>query len=226
MSKKTTDSTKAQVHVHSLRDMGNRFISAWKRAEKGVPVNETHITFLDIDAMVSTMSPRRLELLRYVRQNEVNNTRELDAAIGRHYKNVHQDVAALEAVGLLVLDGRKLSAPWDEVRKRRRVGSIPARTGGLGCGPAGTRCAEACAVLALATRAVASTARCSWVAGLCRRLAGFGLLALGSRLLAAGRVGCLVGTARRGFRHRCGARLDLGHGSTCGQQGCHGEVGQ
>lgn len=116
MSKKTTDNTKVQVHVDSLRDMGNRFVSAWKRAEKGEAVNETHITFLDIEAMVSTMSPRRLELLRYVRQNEVSNTRELAAAIGRDYKNVHQDVAALEAVGLLVRDGRKLSAPWDEVQ--------------------------------------------------------------------------------------------------------------
>lgn len=99
MSKKTTNNTKVQVHVDSLRDMGNRFISAWKRAEQGEAVNETHITFLDIDAMVSTMSPRRLALLRYVRQNEVSNTRELAAAIGRDYKNVHQDVAALDGVG-------------------------------------------------------------------------------------------------------------------------------
>jgi predicted transcriptional regulator len=105
-----------RLHMDSLKDMGSRFTSAWKRAEQGEAVNETHITFLDIEAMVSTMSPRRLELLRYVRQNEVGNTRELAAAIGRDYKNVHQDVAALEAVGLLVRDGRKLSAPWDEVQ--------------------------------------------------------------------------------------------------------------
>ena len=66
--------------------------------------------------MVATLSPRRLELLRYVRQHGASNTRELSAAIGRDYKNVHQDVAALEAVGLLLRDGRKLSAPWDEAQ--------------------------------------------------------------------------------------------------------------
>lgn len=107
---------KVQVHVDSLQDMGKRFVSAWKRAEMGEPINETHITFLDVEAMVATLSPRRLELLRFVRQHGASNTRELSAAIGRDYKNVHQDVAALEAVGLLLRDGRKLSAPWDEVQ--------------------------------------------------------------------------------------------------------------
>jgi predicted transcriptional regulator len=42
--------------------------------------------------------------------------RELAQALGRDYKNVHQDVSILEATGLLVRDGRKLSAPWDELQ--------------------------------------------------------------------------------------------------------------
>lgn len=117
MSNKTPNgAAKVQVHVDSLQDMGKRFVSAWNRAEKGEPVSETHITFLDVEAMMAAMSPRRLELLRYVRQHGATNTRELATAIGRDYKNVHQDVAALEAVGLLLRDGRKLSAPWDEVQ--------------------------------------------------------------------------------------------------------------
>ena len=41
---------------------------------------------------------------------------ELANALGRDYKNVHQDVAVLEATGLLIREGRKLSAPWDELR--------------------------------------------------------------------------------------------------------------
>lgn len=125
MSSKTPkQATKVQVHVDSLQDMGKRFVSAWKRAEQGAPVDETHITFLDVEAMVATLSPRRLELLRHVRQHGAANTRELAMAIGRDYKNVHQDVAALEAVGLLLRDGRKLSAPWDEVQAS--VALVPA----------------------------------------------------------------------------------------------------
>lgn len=104
------------VHAGTLPDMGKRFADAWQRAERGEPVQETHATFLDLEAMLSTLSQRRLDLLRHVRQHGATNTRELAAALGRDYKNVHQDVAALEAVGLLVRDGRKLTAPWDEVQ--------------------------------------------------------------------------------------------------------------
>ncbi len=107
---------KVQVHVGSLRDMGQRFIGAWNKAAKGGRVNETHVTFLDLRTMLETLSPKRLELLTHVRQHGADNVKELAIQIGRDYKNVHQDVAALEAAGLLLRDGRKLSAPWDEVQ--------------------------------------------------------------------------------------------------------------
>ena len=42
--------------------------------------------------------------------------RDLAGSLGRDYKNVHQDVSALEAGGLLVRDGRRLTAPWNEVQ--------------------------------------------------------------------------------------------------------------
>ena len=107
---------KVQVNVGSLADMGKRFISAWKQAEAGEIVNQTHITFLDIQTMFETLSPRRLDLLRYVRQHGAGNVRELAQTLGRDYKNVHQDVATLQSAGLLMRDGRKLTAPWDELQ--------------------------------------------------------------------------------------------------------------
>jgi predicted transcriptional regulator len=107
---------KIQVNVGSLADMGERFAQAWNRAAAGEAVDETHVTFLSIQTMLETLSPRRLDLLRHVRQHGANNVRELAQALGRDYKNVHQDVAVLEATGLLIRDGRKLSAPWDELQ--------------------------------------------------------------------------------------------------------------
>jgi predicted transcriptional regulator len=109
-------SGKVNVHIGSLKNMGERFVSAWHRAERGQRVRESHITFLDLETMLAALSPRRLELLRHVRQHGAASTRELAAALGRDYKNVHQDVSALELAGLLERDGRRLSAPWDEVR--------------------------------------------------------------------------------------------------------------
>ena len=107
---------KVHVHVGRLGDMGRRFVGAWHRAAAGELVDESHITFLDLQAMLETLSPRRLELLRHVRQHGAASVRELATALERDYKNVHQDVIALESGGLLVRDGRRLTAPWNEVQ--------------------------------------------------------------------------------------------------------------
>ena len=114
--KKMGTTHKVQVNVGSLSDMGKRFANAWNRAAAGEQIEETHVTFLNVQTMIDTLSPRRLELLRHVRQHGASSTRELALALGRDYKNVHQDVAVLESTGLLIREGRKLSAPWDELR--------------------------------------------------------------------------------------------------------------
>ena len=46
----------------------------------------------------------------------MGNVRELAQALGRDYKNVHGDVAILETAGLLVREGGKLTAPWEQVQ--------------------------------------------------------------------------------------------------------------
>ena len=107
---------KVQVTVGSLADMGKRFAGAWNRAAAGEQVDETHVTFLDVQTLLDTLSPRRLELLRFVRQHGAGNVRLLAQAWQRDYKSVHQDVATLEAAGLLLREGRKLTAPWDELQ--------------------------------------------------------------------------------------------------------------
>jgi predicted transcriptional regulator len=107
---------KVQIHVDGLKEMESRFIQAWHRAEAGEDVQENHVTFLDMQALLDALTPRRLELLRHVRQHAVANTKELSEVLGRNYKNVHQDVVILEGAGLLVREGRKLYAPWDELQ--------------------------------------------------------------------------------------------------------------
>jgi len=107
---------KVQLSVGSLADMGKRFSGAWNRAVVGEQVSESHVTFLDVQTMIDALSPRRLELLRHVRQHGAGNVRALALALGRDYKNVYQDVSLLESAGLLLREGRKLTAPWDELQ--------------------------------------------------------------------------------------------------------------
>ena len=107
--------SKVTLHVGSISDMGRRFTNAWNRAASGKKVDETHVTFLDLQTLLETLSLRRLELLKYVHQHGAENVKQLAAALKRDYKNVHQDVAVLESAGLLLRDGRSLSAPWSEL---------------------------------------------------------------------------------------------------------------
>jgi predicted transcriptional regulator len=79
-------------------------------------VRTTPFVFPSLQLMLETLSPKRLELLTHVRQHGADNVKELAASKGRDFKNVHQDVAALESAGLLLRDGRKLSAPWNELQ--------------------------------------------------------------------------------------------------------------
>ena len=100
----TTNKIQIQIDVGSLADMGKRFAGAWNRAALGEAVSETHVTFLNLQTMLDALSPRRLGLLRHVRQHGAANVRELATALERDYKNVHQDVVMLEVAGLLLRD--------------------------------------------------------------------------------------------------------------------------
>lgn len=113
---------KLQAHVGTLADMGQRFASAWNRAAAGETVNETHVTFLALQSMLDTLTPKRLELLRHLHQHGADSVRSLASTLGRDYKNVHEDVATLEAVGLIRREGRKLTAPWSEIQATMVLG--------------------------------------------------------------------------------------------------------
>ena len=108
--------SKVQVHVDGVLAMGRRFVGCMApgRKRRGHVRDACDLPRPGVDA--GGTSPRRLELLRHVRQHGAASVRGLAAALGRDYKNVHQDVAALELAGLLVRDGRKLTAPWDELQ--------------------------------------------------------------------------------------------------------------
>ncbi len=48
-----------QVHIGVAEDMGRRFVEAWHRAERGEPVNETHVTFRDLETLLAAQPERR-----------------------------------------------------------------------------------------------------------------------------------------------------------------------
>ncbi len=107
--------SKVQVHVDSLEDMGKRFVSAWKRAEAGERVDEQHITFFNLEALLGTLSPKRLALLKAVRRSSHPSVASLARHLARDYKRVHKDVDALVTAGLLVRDDQGIHTEFDEL---------------------------------------------------------------------------------------------------------------
>ena len=66
--------------------------------------------------MLQALTPRRLELLRKLHDDGPEIVRALAKKLMRDYKNVYNDVRALERVGLISRTAdKRLSAPWDRV---------------------------------------------------------------------------------------------------------------
>jgi predicted transcriptional regulator len=106
---------KVRLHVESLEESGRRFIDAWHRAESGERVQKEHLSFESLEGLLATLSPKRLELVRFVRRRPNLSIAAVARALGRDYKRVHGDVRALEMAGLLEEDEAGLRAPYSGV---------------------------------------------------------------------------------------------------------------
>ncbi len=106
------------VGVAGARKVSAGFVEAWKRAEQGLsaegPINRLH--FEDMATLFQYLSPKRFELLQYLRSSGPLSIRKLAAELHRDYKNVHTDVKELLQVGLIELtDEQLLCVPWDAI---------------------------------------------------------------------------------------------------------------
>ena len=110
---------KVRVHVESLVESGRRFVDAWHRAERGELTQENaerHVGFETFETCSRIVTPKRLELLRHVHRHSARSIRALAIALGRDYRRVHEDVAALVEAGLLDRDESGLHADYEAVK--------------------------------------------------------------------------------------------------------------
>jgi predicted transcriptional regulator len=99
-------------------EAARRFVDAWHRAGRGESFRERHLAFESWDALARVLTGKRLELLRYIRWHKVTSVRALAKALGRDYSNVHADVQALIAAGLLDATDGNLRAEYDAIEAR------------------------------------------------------------------------------------------------------------
>jgi predicted transcriptional regulator len=106
-----------QVHIGgTLKEMGDRFIKAWKRVEAGESSPERHLSFENYATFAKTVTPRRHDLLKALRKSGPMSVRALSMLLKRDYKSVHGDVAKLLDVGLIDrTDSGLVEVTWDKV---------------------------------------------------------------------------------------------------------------
>lgn len=110
---------KQHIHV-GIEDTDRgfeRLVETWERAEHGhIKETEVHLNFEDLSMLLSILTPRRLEVLKTLRQQSLPSVRALSKNLKRGYKNVHADVRALENVGLLERTNEGvLRVHWDVI---------------------------------------------------------------------------------------------------------------
>ena len=99
-------------------EASRQFIDAWHRAERGETFHERHLSFESRDALARVLTGKRMELLGYVRRNNVTSVRALAKALNRDYSNVHADVKALAGAGLLEATPSGVRADYDAIETK------------------------------------------------------------------------------------------------------------
>lgn len=105
------------ISVASFDGVVKDTIDACKKAKRGQPFGPVdRIDFPDEATLWSTLSPKRMELLRYLRQYGPMSGRQLARDLGRDQKNIYTDIKLLSRLELLkVNDDAKYVVPWDDI---------------------------------------------------------------------------------------------------------------
>ena len=101
----------------------SRFVETWHKAESGtIDQAEIHLNFENFSMLASVLTPKRLELMKSLRQKGQLSIRALAKELGRDYKNVHTDVIVLTDVGLIQRSEKGLlTVPWDVIDAHVRL---------------------------------------------------------------------------------------------------------
>jgi predicted transcriptional regulator len=105
----------------SLDDDASAFLHAWRRAERGDHSSETALAFESWEALAAVMTGERYRLMRHVHAHPEASISALARALGRQYRRVHADVAALEAAGLIDRSGGELRTTVDKISAEIRL---------------------------------------------------------------------------------------------------------
>ena len=99
----------------SLQEDAGAFLDAWRRTERDESVDEHVLAFESWETLAAIMTGERYRLLRHIHAHPEPSVSALARALGRQYRRVHADVAALEAAGLVNRSEGKVRATVEKI---------------------------------------------------------------------------------------------------------------
>ncbi len=106
------------IAIRTLEQLEQETLAAFKKAEAGLPGEEpvNRLYFTDQNTLFSALSPKRWELLRFLRKQGPMSIKKLAAELKRDYKNVYDDVKHLSKLDLIEKsEDEKFYVPWDDI---------------------------------------------------------------------------------------------------------------
>ncbi len=108
-----------EITIGNRSQMAKEFINAWHSVEtKTCKKNAVEKIYCENEkAFFKLLTPKRLELLRFVHEYGDTSILSLAKKLNRDYSYVYQDLKDLSQVGLLIknLKTSKYKAPWDKL---------------------------------------------------------------------------------------------------------------
>jgi predicted transcriptional regulator len=104
-----------------LEEDAAAFLDAWHRAARGEVMDENVLAFESWEALASLITGERYRLLRHVHAHPEASVSALARALGRQYRRVHADVAALEEAGLIDRSEGNVRAKVDRLTAEIRL---------------------------------------------------------------------------------------------------------
>ncbi|QBQ54935.1 MarR family transcriptional regulator [Nitrosococcus wardiae] len=108
------------VEISSLEKSLEQFGKALEQTMQGAELESFEgIGFESLAELLGTLTPKRWELIRRLKQEGPMTIYALAKMLGRDYKNVRLDVKALEEWGIIERDEvERVLVPWDEIDVR------------------------------------------------------------------------------------------------------------
>jgi len=99
----------------SLEDDTSAFVDAWHRAERDEILPERVLAFESWEGLARVLTGERYRVLRHLHAHPEPSVSALARALGRQYRRVHADVAAVEEAGLLDRSAGAVRATADRI---------------------------------------------------------------------------------------------------------------